>query len=86
MTKIDKPKTLKMLIRGLDRLIDAATHRQRSDSERHQDVEEMILRRAELKIRLMRCDDSFERDPTEPAPIPHLSLPVHDESSFSSCS
>lgn len=85
MIKTDKPKTLRMLIRGLDRLIDAATSRHRADSEEYQDVAEMVLRRAELEARLKRCE-GWEPDPTEQTPIPCLSLPSHDESSFSSCS
>ena len=81
-----EPKTLKMLIGGLDRLITMATRHPQPTPKDLEDLEEMIARRDELLRRLIEVEGKLIPRPSEPDPIqpdPSLVLAAQDSSSTS---
>ena len=81
MSQDPQPKTIRMLIRGLDRLIRSA-HRQQSPSEQDLlDLTEMIRRREDLANRLQELGQPVEAADNHTATHPVFS--THRDSSSS---
>ena len=63
-----EPKTLKMLIGGLDRLITMVNRHPQPTPKDLEDLEEMVARRDELLRRLIEMEGKLGPTPTEPDP------------------